>query len=357
MWESGKYNGFHCAGGNAFGAIFLDGRMRLRYKLNLPEMFCVPNTVADEHLKLARELDLKVLLWLLRHGGGQGIEALAQWLGKPEGELVNAVQHWIDRGILAIDNEPLTVDSKPSAKKIEEPEILPVRPSQKQILTRTSEDETLRALFGEADKILGRTIGYEGQCMLVMLHDNHGLPGDVIYMLLDYCKTLGKTNNAYIEAVGRDWGQLEVDSIEKASAQIELLKANNTLWKELCRRAGTQPSNPTATQREQFKRWTSVFDFGIEMIHLAYEEMAEHTGKPGFGKANIAYMNKILEHWQAAGVKTPEQAAAAKAQFQKKQQPKRKAAQKNNAVAGGFDKSYDLDAFVRSTMEAPVWEG
>jgi len=60
------------------------------YRVNLPGMFAVPNSVADEHLKLARELDLKVLLWLLRRGGEiEGMQALAAWLGKPEGVFLN----------------------------------------------------------------------------------------------------------------------------------------------------------------------------------------------------------------------------------------------------------------------------
>jgi len=181
--------------------------------------------VADEHLKLARELELKVLLWLLRYDGSQGLAALADWLGKPEGDLVNAVQFWIDRGMISINNEQVTMNNeerwpkpKPVALTPPAQALMPIRPTQAQILTRVGEDPGLRGLFGEADKILERTIGHEGQCMMLMLHDSHGLPNDVIYMLLRYCKQIGKTNNAYIEAVGRDWGQREIDSIEKAAA-------------------------------------------------------------------------------------------------------------------------------------------
>jgi len=327
----------------------------MSYKLNLPGMFAVPNAVADEHLKLARELELKVLLWLLRHNDGRGIEALAQWLGKPEGDLVNAVQFWIDRGVIVVDNEQCTTNnkdrpSKPQTEPATLPELPLIRPTQAQILTRTNEDETLRALFGEADKILERTIGHEGQCLLLMLHDGYGLPGDVIYMLLRYCKEIGKTNNAYIEAVGRDWGAREVDTIEKADAQMQNLKQNLSLWNELRRRTGIAAPRPTAAQQESLRHWNCALGFGIDMIYAAYEEMAEHTGKLSF-----SYINKVLEGWHAAGVKTPEQAAAAKASFRQKRAPVKKP-RGTAPAATGYGPSFDLEAFERSTLEVPVFE-
>ena len=319
----------------------------MSYQLNLPAMFCVPCAVADEHLKLARELELKVLLWLLRHGEHQGMEALAQWLGKPEGDLINAVQFWIDRGVLTTNNEQKNNKIKKSEPL---PEIMPARPNQAQILTRIGEDANLQALFKEADKILGRTIGHEGQCMLLILHDSHGLPVEVIYMLLRYCKEIGKTGNAYLEAVGRDWGAREIDTLEKADMQIEQLKANLGLWNELRKRTGIQTPRPSSKQHEFLRNWTSL-GFGLEMIHLAYDEAAEHTGKLSF-----SYMNKVLESWHASGTKTPEAAAAAKEQFRQKNKSavQKKAPRKGATAAAGYGPSFDLDKFEQSTYEDPV---
>jgi len=320
-------------------------------------MFSVPNSIVGDHLKLAGGLELKALLWILRYGEQQGLEALSSFLGKPEGDLVNAVQFWIDRGILAIGNEQAayahsaTDIEKPVKTQIEAINLPPVRPTQAQILTRINEREGLRGLFREADTILERTIGHEGQCMLLMLHDSCGLPDDVIYMLLRYCKEIGKTNNAYIEAVGRDWGDREIDSIEKADAQILTLKENLSLWNELRRMAGIHAPKPTAAQCGHLRRWNRELGFGIDMIFAAYEEMAERTGKLSF-----SYMNKVLEGWRAAGVKTPEEAAAAKAQFQQKRQASGAKKPKTGAASPtGYSPSFDLEAFERSTLEVPVF--
>ena len=333
------------------------------YKPTLPGTFAVPDSLVDEHLKLAKETHLKVLLWILRHGEAEGLEALAHWLGRPEGDLVDAVQFWIDRGLLSInDNKLSNNDNKPAQElsindnsvsavpaAAPEPPPPPMRPTASQILTRVAEAPDLRRLFQEADKILQRTIGYEGQCALLMLHDTDGLPVEVIYMLLQYCAGAGKTNNGYIEAMGRDWGKREIDTIEKAGEQIAALKENLALWSELRRQAGIHAPKPTAAQAEHLRRWRAM-GYGMDMIFAAYEEMAEHTGKLSF-----SYMNKIIETWHAAGIKTPAEAIAAKEQFRAKQEkPAPKKAKQEGAA--GYGPSFDLEAFERSTLQVPAFE-
>ena len=340
---------------------------RLSYQLNMPGMFAVPNAVADEHLKLAKELHLKVLLWLLRRGGeAEGFEALAQWLGKPEGDITDALQFWVDRNVIRNqENKPEPVPQPTALAPVKQtlaapqPPVPvpsfppPARPSAEQLLARIDEDSDLRSLFRTADSALGRTIGYEGQCMLLGLHDNHGLPVEVVFMLLQYCAEIGKTNNSYVEAVGRDWGCREIDTIEKAADQIASLKENLIAWRQLRKTAGLHAPRPTSDQCDYLRRWQREFRFGMEMICLAYEEMADHTGKLSF-----SYMDKVLEGWHSAGIKTPEQAAASKEAFaQKQQKPKLKT--KQGGVRGqavGYAPSFDLEAFERSTLEVPVFE-
>jgi len=335
----------------------------MSYKSALPGMFAVPEALVDEHLKLAKETQLKVLLWILRHGEAEGLQALAHWLGRPEGDLVDAVQFWIDRGLIEVESGALRAENAAEAKApalqpiapavpaVDVP-IAPIRPTASQILTRVAENAGLRRLFQEADRILGRTIGYEGQCALLMLHDTDGLPVEVVYMLLQYCAEAGKTNIGYIEAVGRDWGRREIDTIEQAGEQIAALKEDLALWNELRRLAGLHAPRPTAAQGEHLCRWRAM-GFRLDMIFAAYEEMAEHTGKLSF-----SYMNKVLETWHASGIKTPAEAAAAKERFQseKAKPEKPAAAKKAKQSAVGYEPSFDLDAFEKSTLQVPVFE-
>jgi DnaD/phage-associated family protein len=334
----------------------------MSYKSALPGMFAVPEALVDEHLKLARALDLKVLLWILRHGEAGGLQALAHWLGRPEGDLVDAAQFWIDRKILAVDSGQLTADSAPEAQAAAQPvtqapaapvELPPVRPAAGQILTRLAEDSNLRLLFREADAILGRTIGYEGQCMLLMLHDTDGLPPEVINMLLHYCAKNEKTGINYITGVGRDWSDQGIDTIEKAGEWITCLESSRSLWGELCRHAGRDIPKARGKAREKsLLRWNGELGFGMDMICLAYDEMADSCSKIEF-----AYIDKVLEGWHAAGVKTPAGAAAAKEQFKAKQAKPAPAPQKPGRESAPQRRpSFDLAAYERSTLQVPVFE-
>ena len=331
----------------------------MSYKPALPGMFAVPEALVDEHLKLARELDLKVLLWILRRGEVGGLGALAQWLGRPEGDLVDAAQFWIDRGLLLIDNAECSILNEVEATEPVKPSVIiqppvelpPVRPTASQILTRLAENSDLRLLFQEADVILKRTIGYEGQCMLLMLHDTYGLPPEVINMLLHYCAKSEKTGISYITAVGRDWGDQEIDSIEKAGEWITYLENSKSLWGELCRHAGKDiPKAKGKTREKSLLRWNTELGFGMDMICLAYDEMAESCSKIEF-----AYINKVLEGWHAAGIKTPVQAEAAKEQFRAARQ-KPAPNQPGRDSAGKHSPSFDLEAYERSTLQVPVFE-
>jgi DnaD/phage-associated family protein len=330
----------------------------MSYKSALPGMFAVPEALVDEHLKLAKELHLKVLLWILRRGEVGGFEALAQWLGRPEGDLVDAAQFWIDRGMILVDSGQLTVDSEAPAKApakvpVSLPpdplSLAPIRPTAAQVLTRTDEDANLRLLFQEADTILKRTIGYEGQCMLLMLHDTYGLPPEVINMLLHYCAKNKKTGISYITAVGRDWSEQEINSMEKAGERITCLENSASLWNRLCHHAGKDI--PKGKAREKYLlRWSEELGFGMDMVCLAYDEMADNCSKIEF-----AYIDKILEGWHAAGVKTPAQAEAAKEQFRAKK-PAPGASKPTRDGAAMRSPSFDLEAYERGTLQVPVFE-
>ena len=83
-----------------------------------------------------------------------------------------------------------------------------------QIAKRGSESAEIAFLFNEAQKKLGRTIGYDSQSSLLMIHDAYGLPVEVILMLIDYCVSIGKTGVNYITSTAKNWGEKEIDSID-----------------------------------------------------------------------------------------------------------------------------------------------
>ena len=255
----------------------------------LGSMFAVPAQVVDNYIKLASASQLKTLLWICRHIS-EPIDAakISQEIGYSVGDVDDALTVIAGWGVLIGTDVIVTPAPVPSGKpKItEQPkhfeEIAASKPSSEQIITRCKEDPEILAMFSDIEKMLGKTLGYDSRSTLLMMHDHYGLPIEVIYMLVDYCKSVGKSGFSYISKVGKTWGEKEIDTIEKADEQIKILNSCNKLWKEFAEMAGIQNPRPSSSQSAYLRTWSVELKFNVEMIYLAYEEMLNHSSKISF---------------------------------------------------------------------------
>ena len=63
-------------------------------------VFVLPEAIADKHLKMAGSVQLKVLLWVSRHGGSFDAEACAKAIGVSAPDCADALQYWVAAGVL-----------------------------------------------------------------------------------------------------------------------------------------------------------------------------------------------------------------------------------------------------------------
>lgn len=283
--------------------------------------FAVPSEVVDDYIKLAGSVQLKVLLWMMRHSAeDRSFEDLSSAIGVSAPDCIDALNFWKETGILVSSDSEIKADVvaheeipviKKETSKVNNTKILPeieaVKPTVEQIVARGDESEEIRFLFQEAQMRLGKTIGHDGQAVLLMMHDAYGLPVEVIVTIIEYCVSVGKTSTSYIAKMGKDWGEREIDTLEKADEVISELKASDEMWGEFRIRTGISTPRPTSAQMKYLNRWKNEFKFSIEMILLAYEETANNIQKMSF-----PYMDKILKNWFEEGLKTPHEVAKAK---------------------------------------------
>lgn len=315
--------------------------------------FNVPAVVTDKHLKLAGAAQIKVLLWMLRHAAeNPTLDELCKALNMKRADAADAMQYWVECGIVLADGKESANEEEPqysvpakTEKPVETaPEIAYSRPTPEQVLTRTKESPEIHFMLNEAQKKMGRTITYNDQSALLMIHDFYGLPVEVLLMLIEYCVSIGKGAIAYISKVAKTWSEKEIDSIEKADEQIKLLRRCDGTWIKLCELTGISTPRPTASQSAHLARWTNELKFDIDMIYLAYEEMANHTDKISF-----PYMNKVLQNWYDAGIKTAADVEKAK---EERTAEKQKPIQKKKPA--GYEASYDIDEFNRRSDNSPL---
>lgn len=314
-------------------------------------VFAVPTDIVDKHIRLANEHQLKVLLWILRNSpDNPDIDKMCEALKINKSDASDYLQYWVLTGVLGNNGDKAASQQITSSSNIEKTDskktetappakTSPSKPSSAEIVSRLDESPEIRHLFNEAQIKLGRTIGYDGQCTLLLLHDHYGLPAEVIFMMIDYCVSIGKSNNGYLEAVGKDWGTREIDTLDKAAEQITILRNSNSVWKEFSAYAGISNPRPTIKQTEFIRKWTNEYKFKSDMIILAYEEMANHTTKLSMG-----YIDRILTNWHLKGFKKPEDIENDVPE-QKETANKTK---KTNAA------SYDLDKFNERSLHSEL---
>ena len=77
-----------------------------------------------------------------------------------------------------------------------------------------------------------------------MLHDDFGLPVDVILMLLQYAANAGKTSTRYIEKVGMDWAEEEIFTHQKAEEKLRKIAENAKAWRVVEQTLGIAHRSP-----------------------------------------------------------------------------------------------------------------
>lgn len=325
-------------------------------------IFAVPSEIVDKHIRVASAHQLRVLLWILRHSpDNPDIEFMCKDLNMAYEDAVDYLQYWVKHNVIS-STESLPVQKNESVntpqvtpavavshvaeeKKVVHVEMFHSKPTSSEIAQRLEESPEIGHLFNEAQVMLGKTIGYDGQCTLLLLHDHYGLPAEVLFMLIEYCVSINKTNYSYIEAVGKDWGTKEIDTIDKAAEQISSLRKAGGVWKEFAKYAGISTPNPTAAQISYLRKWSEEWKFSFEMITRAYDEMANHTGKLSF-----AYMDKVLTSWNKKNIRTIKDIEKETSDFEAKKNTK----PSHNTPPVSQNASYDIDEFKKQSINGEL---
>ncbi len=314
-------------------------------------IFAVPTDIVDKHIRLANGDQLKVLLWILRNSTeNPDISEMCRALKINSSDAEDYLQYWVLTGVLQSTGEPIEIPLSPAPNSVSEPvkvpepqkeikDIEPSRPSMSEIAKRLDESPEIEKFLQQIQDLVG-TIGYNENSIIILLHDFYGLPCEVLYMLIDYCVSVGKKNFNYIYTVGKDWGMREIDNVTKAAEQISALRNANTVWKELAAYAGISNEKPTTKQNEYIRKWSGELKFSTDMIIAAYEEMANHTGKLSF-----AYMDKVLQNWYSKGFKKPDDIIN---DVPEQKKPASK------TVGNSTHASYDLDKFRQQSLHGEL---
>lgn len=287
------------------------------YSINMGiwhSVFAVPSEIVDKYLKEASETEIKVLLCLLRSGEKKvSSEDFSKFLNFSKSDIENALNKWQGIGIVKNidygDNHTLPKNIGDSlAQNInlegyKKPQTRYQRPDNLYIANRVKTSKDINFLIQEAQIILGRPLSNGDLSSLIILHDNEGLPVDVITMLLQYAVSIGKSGMRYIEKMGASWAEQGIDNLEKAEKKISQLNKISLNWKKFESIIGIDHRAPTAREEEAVMRWISDWNYSDELIKEAYDRCVNANGK-----YILKYMDSIIKRWHTQGIFRIEQA-------------------------------------------------
>ena len=179
--------------------------------------------------------------------------------------------------------------------------------SERDVLQAMDTDVDFRGLYGEVQRLLGRSLNTEELKILLGFVRYLGLPGDVISVLVCYCKERarqrGGVRNPSLRTIEKEayaWAERGIDTVEEAAAFISAQNVRNSRLRRLTDLLQIRGRSLTPAEEKYAQSWLEM-GFEEDVISMAYERTCLNTGG-----LNWAYMNKILQRWQEQGLSTAE---------------------------------------------------
>lgn len=180
--------------------------------------------------------------------------------------------------------------------------------SEKDVIEAMDSSSEFRLLYGEVQRLLGRNLNTEELKILLSFVHYLGLPTEVISVLVSYCKDRsrqrGNPRNPSLRTIEKEayrWAEEGIDTLEAAAAYIHTQNVRTSRMNQLMNTLQIRGRSLTQAEERYALAWLEM-GFDMEAIALAYERTCLNTGG-----MNWPYLNKILQRWNEAGLKTVEQ--------------------------------------------------
>lgn len=180
--------------------------------------------------------------------------------------------------------------------------------SERDVLEAMDTDTSFRALYGEIQRLLGKSLNTEELKILLSFIRYLGLPGEVISILVSYCRDRarqkGSLRNPSLRTIEKEayrWAEQGIDTLEEAAAYIHSQNVRNSKLAHLMGLLQIRGRSLTPAEERYAQSWLDMA-LPDEVLTMAYERTCINTGG-----LNWPYMNKILTSWHQAGLKTADQ--------------------------------------------------
>lgn len=178
-------------------------------------------------------------------------------------------------------------------------------PTRKDVARRAVDDSRFAFLLQESQVKFGRLLKDNESRVLLWLYEDEGMEVSLILMLLEYAISENKCTISFIQRTAAEWLNNNIVTISDAEEYITALYKKKTAWKIVEAAFGIEDRLPSSKELEYSGKWINEWGFDRNILRLAYEICVDAKSK-----FSMAYVAKILESWNAAGIKTEAEAKA-----------------------------------------------
>ncbi|MCD8130078.1 MAG: DnaD domain protein [Lachnospiraceae bacterium] len=296
------------------------------------EVTVIPNTVIDQVIPEANELQIKVYLYILRHQADSDllqIPRMADFFNETEKDVGRAVRFWENKGIFVLTQEQSAVqDTAEPADDAGSPAV-PARPRlSRDEVHRLSLDKDFSELMFLSESFIGKPLTARDVESLLFITKNLGFSNELLEYLLEYCASQNKKNFKYVEAVAIAWSSQGITTPQETKEQNQAYSQQiygvmNALGKK---------NEPTPAETAYIQKWYQEYMMETDVIEEACRRTVLATDKNRF-----QYADKILLSWSQAGVRNVSDIAKADSAYSRKRHAApRRAAQPAYAANNPF---------------------
>ena len=327
----------------------------------------VENDFIDNYMTKANGEYVKVYLLLLRHLSAQNtsltISTLADYLDCTEKDILRALNHWANAGLLKIDydeagticglgigkgsNASRDVEAAETvAVETEVTEPLPVQKPKRRTSSKKSQ-EALRQLYFVAEQYMGKPLSVAEIQKMNYFYDDLHFSTDLIEYLIEYCVENGHKSMHYIESVALAWADAKIATVADAKANASSYNKN---YFAVLKAFGITGRNPAQIEVGYIKRWLEEYGFSLDIILEACNRTIANTSK-----ADFKYADSILTNWFSKGVHhlsdvTRLDLAYQQEKLNKKRTPSKPVTTTSNRFNNFEGRSYDMTSLEQQLL-------
>lgn len=262
----------------------------------------VSNVFIEKYMPKARGEFIKVYLLMLKYNvsGEFGVSAsiMASSLNLLESDIINALDHWNDEGVLKlipidkmgnfnIEFCDLSNDSVNTSKEVN-------------LLDALNEDST-KGMLKDIEGLLAKPLSPKEMTTYLSWQKDFNFSSELILILIEYCVSKGKSDYRYIEKVAMAWHTMKITNIEQAQNYIKQTEDKWIKIKQVLNYLGIKNMELMKPQEEMLEKWLITYNFSVEIIEKACDICAQRLNRPDF-----KYIDGILSSWNKDNLKTVE---------------------------------------------------